>query len=291
MAKTRKIKRLSRDTRGFKAVKCVIFAFFALYALTLIFPFVWSLVHSLNDPLDFKRNQFAFPKELHFENYATAWSSLGTDGQGMMSMLWNSLWITFFSSAIQMITQICVAYAVARYRFWGRNVLYAIALVVLMIPIYGALPATYVLYDKLNMYDNPFILLSNICGLGGNFILLYSFFKTLPWSYAESGFIDGAGHFCVFFRIMLPLATAPVTALFIMTLVASWNDYLSPILYMPSYMTIPSGLYSYQLSQIRNLNYPVLFAGIIMSMLPILVLYIVAQDKMMSLTIAGGLKG
>jgi len=90
---------------------------------------------------------------------------------------------------------------------------------------------------------------------------------------------------------MLPMAISPITALFVVTCVGMWNDYMIPILFLPSYYTIPAGLYIYQIEQMRTMDYPLMFAGILISMLPILLLFIVLQEKLMSLSLAGGLKG
>ena len=286
-----KSKRHIKGSKGFFITKIIVFVFFVAYSVSLIYPFIWAFLSSLKGQMEFQMNKFYLPEQWKFSNYITAWKTLGVNGGGMLAMLWNSVWLSFFSATIALVFQVFLSYTIARYRFFGRKILYYTALAALMIPIYGTLPATYRLYSDLGLYDSPLILITNTMAFGGNFIILNAIFRGLPWSYAEAAFIDGAGHFRVFFQIMIPLAIVPVSALFIMGIVGSWNDYMTPILFLPSYLTLPAGLYNYQIVYERLLNYPVLFAGILLSMLPVLLLFIAAQDKMMSLTISGGLKG
>ena len=120
---------------------------------------------------------------------------------------------------------------------------------------------------------------------------MYGFFKNVSWSYAEAVFIDGGGHYTVFFKIMLPQALGPIATLFIMSFIGNWNDYMSVIMYLPSYQTLASGLYTYRAVQTRSVNFPEYFAGLLVSMLPILLLFSLFSDVIMKNMSVGGLKG
>ena len=113
----------------------------------------------------------------------------------------------------------------------------------------------------------------------------------MDWGYAESAFIDGAGHARVFFQIMLPQLTSPMIAMSLTVFISAWGDAQGPLVYLPSYPTLASGFYEYQQISGRNANFPVLFAGLLMTAVPIIALYIAFQDKLMSLNMSGGLKG
>ena len=113
----------------------------------------------------------------------------------------------------------------------------------------------------------------------------------MSWTYAEAGFIDGASHFKVFFRVMLPQALPVIGSLFIVAVVNRWNDYMFPTLFMQSYPTLSSGLYIFQLEMTRGINYPVLFAGLIISVIPVIVLFVCFQNTMMESMSVGGIKG
>ena len=91
--------------------------------------------------------------------------------------------------------------------------------------------------------------------------------------------------------IMLPQAAGPIATLCIMSAIGSWNDYMPMILYLPSYPTLASGLYTYQSNAIRGVNFPVYFAGVIISLIPVIVIFACFSDLMMKNMSVGGLKG
>ena len=280
--------RKSSTVSGFCRV--IIFILFALYAVSMIYPFVWAFLSSLKGQMEYYKDKFSLPKDWLFDNYALAFTTLSANGKNMFLMLFNSVWFAFGGTLLSVASSVMVAYVVAKYRFVGRRTIYRIALLIMMIPIVGSLPSQFLVFYKLKLYDSPLILLSYTGGFGFNFIILYAYFKSLPWSYAEAGYMDGAGHFTIFFRIMLPQALSSVTALSLIAFIGIWNDYMSPILFLPSYPTLSAGLYTYQQEFARNLNYPLLFAGVLMSTAPVLIIFIVFQNTLMDMTITGGIK-
>ena len=270
--------------------RAIIFILFALYAVSMIYPFVWAFLSSLKGQMEYYKDKFSLPKDWLFSNYALAFTTLSANGKNMFLMLFNSVWFAFGGTLLSVASSVMVAYVVAKYRFVGRRTIYRIALLIMMIPIVGSLPSQFLVFYKLKLYDSPLILLSYTGGFGFNFIILYAYFKSLPWSYAEAGYMDGAGHFTIFFRIMLPQALSSVTALSLIAFIGIWNDYMCPILFLPSYPTLSAGLYTYQQEFARNLNYPLLFAGVLMSTAPVLIIFILFQNTLMDMTITGGIK-
>ena len=135
------------------------------------------------------------------------------------------------------------------------------------------------------------ILVTKMAGFGFNFIVLYSFFKTLSWTYAEAAFIDGASHLRVFLRVMLPMSLPVMGSLFLVATIGAWNNYMEPILFLQSYPTLTSGLYIFQLETSRNVDYPVLFAGLIVSVVPVILMFVFFQNTIMESMSVGGIKG
>ena len=159
------------------------------------------------------------------------------------------------------------------------------------IPIVGSMGSYYKLIGELGLYDTPFyVVATHLSGWGFNFLVMYGFFKSVSWDYAEAAFIDGGGHFLVFFRIMIPLALGPVVTLFVVAFVQNWNDYMTMILYLPSYPTLASGLYTFQANSQRLVNWPVYYAGLLISLIPVLVLFAFCSDIMMRNMNVGGIK-
>ena len=278
-------------SKSFLVAKTVVFVIFVLYAFSLIYALGWALMTSFKDQLEYMKNRNGFPGVWHFDNYAAAIKSVSVNERGMLAMLVNSLWYAVGGAVLGTVVSSTVAYVVSKYRFPGRNALYTVALLTMMLPIVGAMPSQYKVYTTLGIINSPLMLLAQAGGFGFNFVVLYSYFKSLPWTYAEAGFLDGASHFTVFVRIMLPQAVSVMGALLVVASIGLWNDYMAPILFLRDYPTLSAGLYVYQMQTMRELNVPVLFAGLLLSVLPVIVLFVCFQNTMMDMTMAGGLKG
>lgn len=278
-------------SNGYRIAKIIVFVIFVLYALSLMYALFWAMLTSLKDQFEYMRNRNGFPEKWRFENYITAFKSVSANERGMIAMFINSLWYAGGGALLGVVVSSAVAYVVSKYRFPGRSVIYTIALLTMMLPIVGAMPSQYKVYTTLGIINSPFMLLSLAGGFGFNFVILFSYFKSLPWSYAEAGFIDGASHSRVFVEIMLPQAVTVMGALLLVAGLGLWNDYMSPILFLRDFPTLSAGLYVYQMETTRFQNIPVLFAGLLVSIVPVIILFVCFQNTLMDMTIAGGLKG
>ena len=276
-----------------KAVFAIVFVLFLVYAILLLLPFAYGFTIAL------KENGRAFMSEpvkittpFYFVNFIKAFESIAiNEDNNFVTMIFHSIWYSAGMSFMSIFSCTCVAYVVSKYKFRGREFIYATAIVVMMIPIYGSLPAQYKLYTKLNLIDSPLLLITAYGGFGANFIYIHSFFKSLSWSYAEAAFIDGAGNFKVFFTIMVPMLLPSISALTIMAFVGFWNDYASPLLWLPNMVPLATGLYTYEFNMQYQANQPLYFAGVFLSLIPVLTLFIVFQNTIMSSVYSGGLKG
>ena len=130
-------------------------------------------------------------------------------------------------------------------------------------------------------------------GFGFNFILLYGFFKSISWSYAEAAFVDGATDAQAFFRIMLPQARPGIIAVTIIQGINVWNDYFSPYMYLNSKSKMPLavGIYNMVQEQQYAADWPKLFAAMLIALIPILIVYALFSNTIIENTVAGGLKG
>jgi len=285
------VKQKKKIDVGFLIVKIVVFAFFLLYAFTLFYALLWAFGMSLKGQEEYYSNPNGFPEAWAFSNFATAFKSVKVDDKNMIVMFFNSVWYACGGALLQVLTSAVVAYVVAKYKFPGRGFLYGLALVTMMIPIVGSFPSQYRVYKALGILDTPGLLITKAAGFGFNFIVLYSFFKTLSWTYAEAAFIDGASHLRVFLGVMLPMAIPVMGSLFLVATIGLWNNYMEPVLFLQSYPTLTSGLYIFQLQTTRDVNYPVLFAGLLVSVIPVVLLFIFFQNTIMESMSVGGIKG
>lgn len=274
------------------AVFVVVFILFVLYAISLIAPFLWAFMNTFKTEEEFINNRTYWPKVMDWTNYIDAFKQLSANNSNMLVMLFNSVWWSVGGTLLAVASSTMSAYVVAKYKFPGRQVIYSIAIFTMMLPIVGAMPSQYTVYGALGILDNPGMLLTTMGGFGFNFFVLYGFFKSLPWDYVEAAFLDGAGHLTTMLQVMLPMAMPVMTSLGVVAFINIWNDYNTPIVFLESYPTLSSGLYLYQNATMQHsVDIPLLFAGVLMSILPALALFIKFQNSIMNMSFGGGLKG
>ena len=276
-----------------KVVFAIAFILFVCYTATILYTLGWALSSSLRSRPNLRNTPFAWPElPLQFKNYTLAFTKMEEvlgPGNNMLKLMFNSLWYSAFGTLIQISCATTLAYVVSKYKFWGRNAIYFIAIVVMTLPIIGSLPASYKLIMELGIDNSPLILLTFTSGFGFNFIVLYGFFANVSWSYAEAGLIDGAGDFTIFLRIMLPQAVPAILSLYILAFIGVWNDYMGPLLYMKDMPTLAVGIFRYDEESKGNPH--ILYAAIVISLIPIIILFLSFQETIMSNTVPSGLKG
>ncbi len=286
-----------KKTGGEKVVHIVVFVVFALYAISLLFPLLWLFVQSLFEKssliiAQIQEGAFALPDNLHFANYADAFRVMEKDGVNMIGMFINSIWFIVIAETWCLFWPVMVGYIFAKYRFKGREPFYTIIIFTLTLPIMGTMGAFYKLVDILNIYDTGplFVIVTGIGGFSSNFLIYYGIFKGISWDYAEAVFIDGGGNFTAFARVMLPQAMPAISALMVSALIGYWNEYMQFLMYMPSTPTVATGLYQLK-ETVDRVGTPVYYSGLIMSMIPVFILFGFMAGPMMKNLSIGGLKG
>ena len=272
-----------------------------LFCLSLVYLLVWMLYTSLKDKASFIRNPFSLPETPYWENYVNAFSKMkvkrvtvdGVFEYGLDTMLFNSLYRSIVGPLITVFTTTCVAYVVSCYKFKGRNFIYFLGLFVMITPIAGNLPAALRLNKALGFYDNMYLWTLKGFGtpFGMNFILMYGAFKSLSWSYAEAAQIDGCSHYGVMFKIMLPMMLPTCTVLFVLSFLTSWNDYSTPLIWLPSFPNLAYGMYIFQQNaSLYRATIPEILAGFTMIAVPTSIVYALSQKLIVQRLSVGGLK-
>ncbi len=269
----------------------VAFLVFTVYAFIMIYMILWVTMSSFKTNREFYRDPFALPAVWQFKNYLAAFEELQFNGTNFIGMTFNSIWYSVGLTVIHILACSATGYVFAKYEFGAKKTMMSIAILAMVIPIVGSLPSQYKLMHDLGLVDSPLVLVTALAGFGMHFIIMKSYFQNLSWSYAEAAFMDGATHMGVFFKIMLPMAKGPALALGIRAFIGYWNDYYSPLLYLDEMPTLSTGLYLYRLELNYASNEPVYFAGVVMSMLPVFVLFSIFSEQIMNNVVAGGLKG
>lgn len=274
----------------------IVFVLFVVYAITLLYPFLFVLINSVKDMtprqwLKFGDNKpFSLPTTITFKAYGQALEQMN-----IFSMYYHSITLAVGQTFTSMMLTCMAAYVLAKYTFKGSAFLYTFIIICSIIPTFGAEASTFKLMHNFNLVNNYFGMMCLCGGFGGTFLYVHSFFKAIPWSFAESARIDGASDFRIFLQIMIPLAKNGIMVFAIMKFMGYWNEYWTPYLYYQKYPTIAVALYNLtdlagQASE-GGIDYNVFFAGTILCIVPVLVLYAFLSDKLMGNLTAGGIKG
>lgn len=284
---------LTNRTGFEKVLFIVMFFVLAIHCLSLFLPVLWVFISSFKEHIEYAiGNPFALPVRWEVENYLEAITMLNTEKSSFIEMILNSIWYTGLTTALHVFCPLVTAYIVSKYRFFGRDFLYAMTVTVLTIPIVGTGGSMLNLCGDLGIYDTPFyVICTASSGFTGNFLVYYGFYKSVSGSYSEAAMIDGADAFVIFFKIMLPQAL-PIMLTYAITMgIATWQDYGTMLVYMPSWPTLASGLFEYQSIAVRAIDYPRYYAGLLISMIPTITIFAIFSNRIMTSISIGGLKG
>lgn len=278
---------------GEKVLFAFVFVIFLLYSFTLIFPVLWMIMSSFKGALEYSGgNAFDLPQKWLFNNYAKAFKMLNVGKTGFFGMIFNSLWYTAIVTALGVFMPAVTGYVMSKYDFKIKGFIFTVAISSMVIPIVGNTASYMKVISFFKLYDTPlYTIITSLGGFGGSFLVYYGFFKSVSSAYMEAAKIDGANPFVIFFMVMLPQGLPIMLTYAITGAIGNWNEYNTMILYLPSFPTLASGLFEYQSNAVRSVNYPVYFAGLLISMVPTIILFATFSDKIMTSISVGGLKG
>lgn len=280
-----------KTSRGEKIVLWIAFGFFALYALSLLYPVFWLLLNSFKDTREFFSNLWGVPKVWNPNNYLEA-LQLTSGRTNIIGMFMNSIILTVCCTLVAVLVPTMTAYVVAKFEFFGRKFLYSVAISSMLIPAVGTLTATYQLMVDLGLYNTHIgIVIMASGGFGFNFVMVYGFFKSISSTYAEAAQLDGASDLTIFIKVMMPQVMPSLVAIGIITTINYWNDYFTPYMYLRKYPTLAVGLQSI-VKKVESTNeWPKLFAAMLISIVPPIIVFSIFQRTILENTVAGGLKG
>lgn len=278
-----------------------LFSYIVLAIFTVIFayPILWSIVSSFKTTEEIVLQPFALPSALHFANYKNAWV-----GAQMGAYFFNSVIVTALSMAILIVLAVPTSYVLTRFYFKGRNILMLIMMAGLFInisyivyPIYLAVNGVSrtVFGDGLLLTDNRITvsIINAVAGLPFSVYLLSGYLKSLPKEFEEAARLDGCSNVNVLLNIIVPLAKASILTVILFQFLAYWNEYLVAQTFLITYAkrTLPVGLLSIMQEAKAATDYGRLYAGLVIVMLPVLILYAAVQKHLTSGIALGGLKG
>ena len=285
-----------KKTRGEKVVHAIVFAIFFAYSISLLVPILWLLVQSLHDAELYNftiilEGPAAFPDKLNFINYLNAFTRMNYNNANFLEMVFNSLWYIAICNTWVLFWPVLVGYVFSKYNFKGREAFHALIIFTLIVPVTGTTGATIKLVNELGLYDKGplLVIATGVSGFSGSFLMYYAIFKAISWDYAESVFVDGGGNMTAFLYIMLPMAMPAISAMMVTGVIGQWNEYMQFMYYMPSTPPVAMGLYGISLS-IEN-DKPIYYSALVISIIPVLIIYAFMAESMMKNLTIGGLKG
>lgn len=275
-----------------KAIKTIAFLFFLAYALSLLIPVYYLVLNSFKRNSELFLTPWALPKKFSFENYINAFSSDTFSNNSLGLMFLNSLIFTLGSTAVSLAAVTTFAYTVTRFDFPGRNFLRSLAVAMYVIPPLATAAATYKLVYDFGLNDNwLFIVVMNLSPFGLGYFMVSAFVKGVAKAYTEAAVIDGANEWVLFFKIIIPQIIPVIAVLGLLGVIGAWNNYETPYLYFRSKPFLSTGLRSLTAAAENNGYYVEMYAAIIISMLPIIILFTFAHDVILKNTVLGGIKG
>lgn len=307
-----------------KAVFVILFMVLAIYALTMIAMLLWGLLTSLKSSDDFENlgnvmglpnldagNIFNSRNELFkLSNYKTiienfllekraVYYGTGPDlivhvcKAGFGDMLLNTLLYTVGGALIYALMPALAAYLCAKYPYKFSSVLITIYTLMMCMPIVGSMPFELTFLRNTGLYDNMFgNYLQKMTGGGMYFFVYLAYFKGTSEVYREAAQLDGASQMRVMTMIYFPLAVKIISTVFLIQFVALWNDYQTPLLYLPTHPTLAYGVYyvSYEAFVPAFYHTPVRISGLMLLAVPLIIIFAVFKDKLMGDISLGGIK-
>ncbi|WP_423066208.1 carbohydrate ABC transporter permease [Devosia sp. CN2-171] len=252
-------------------------------------PFLWLLASSLKSEAEIgQANPFALPKEAMWQNYVDAWQ-IG----GFGDLLANSLLNLAGVVALTLIACAPAGYVFAKLRFPGREWVFYLVIIGLTIPVQAIVIPLYQVLFNLGLINSlAGITLAQVSnGIPFGIFLMRSFFAGVPDELVEAARIDGASHFQILRKVMLPLAAPALQALVIISALSTWNDFFLPLVVLISseVQTLPLGLVRF--ASTYSTDFRLVFSGTVITFLPVIILYILTQRRFTEGLTQGALKG
>lgn len=282
------MKFLTKDKAKNLSIQAGIHTFLILVAITCIFPLLWMFCTALKTQETVFADMSLFPSHPHWENFWVAWTKGGFGTYFLNSVFYTIsvvLGIVFVSSL--------AAFAFSRLKFPGKNLFFYMFLAAMMIPLPGMFVPLFVLLSKLNLVNTRigYILALINMGLSLSIFLLKTFFDRMPRDLEDAARIDGCSKLGVYWHIAIPLAKPAIAVVVIFNSLIVWNEYILAMLIFSSKSLMPlqRGLMVFHGAHL--VNYPLLMAGITITVVPILLLYLVMQKYIIRGITAGAVVG
>ena len=263
-----------RYNRDFKT-RALMFAILLAASIVIVIPYIWMLsnsfktsIETLTDPMHI------IPQDFTIDGYIKVLTK-----SPFFKWLGNSIFITCTNTLVILFTSTLVGYVFARFRFRGKDFLFAMLMFTMMVPAQVTMITTFIIIDDIGLYDSVWALIIpsfvNVFGI----YLCKQYCEEIPRELIESARIDGAGDFMIYWKIVIPQIKPAIGALAIFTFMEYWNDYLNPLIYLSSTekMTLPLALSYFSTQHSTDLSATMAASALIM--IPAAIVFIIFQKQ------------
>ena len=280
-------RKMSTREQKKRTTDVVIYGVLVVLVVALMVPFIWMLSSSLKE-----NNQVLtvpiqwIPSEFVWSNYTDIWTRIP-----MMGYLQNSLYLAVIITCLQVLTGSLAAYGFSKVRFPGRDVLFLAYIGTIAVPWQAYMVPQYIMMQQLGL-TNSFNALIPLQAFGAfGVFLMRQYYMTIPDELCEAARIDGLSEYGIWARVILPLSKPALASLALLTFVNTWNDYMGPFIYLTSnrLWTVQLGLRSF-VGQF-DAEYAMIMTGSVISVIPILLIFLVGQRYFIQGIATSGMKG
>ena len=294
--------RLRQPRKQFRVspFKAILFTGLIIYIICLFTPILWALITAFKEQSDFRINIIGLPKKWvwnfsHVFNkfYVSVATESGTERVGVAQLFINSLLYAGGCAVTSTIIPCITAYLCARFEYTLSKIIHTVVIIVMILPIVGNLPAEIETASKLGLFDNIWglwIMKANFLGM--YFLIFYNMFKAMSKTFSEAAELDGAGYFTIMTRVVLPMNKNTIFTVMLINFITFWNDYQTPLVYLPSHPTLAMGMYHMAHTSQNDLAVlPMRMASAVLMLIPTILLFVSFNKKLMGNLTMGGEKG
>lgn len=265
-------------------------AIMILLSLTVVYPLLWNLFSSLKSNTEIMADPWTLPTQLHWENYTNAIAQAH-----MGDFFMNSILVVVIAVILHILMVIPLTYALIRYRFPGSQLINNVLMALIFVQGPYILVPLYLQLGKLNLLNNLFVLavVYATVRLPFSMFLLSGFMRSIPVDYEQAAMIDGCSYTRNLWQVVVPLAKPGIFTVGMLATLGYWNEYAIAVTLMTSEenYTLPVGLVNLYEVQRYATNWGALFAGLMIVLIPTLIVYIFAQERLTQGLSVGGVKG
>ena len=294
--------KLNKDNNtGDRLYKAFIYIVLGLLALLILVPVLWVVMASVKETVEHYGNPWALPTHLHWQNFVDAWNKAD-----MGAYMGHSVLVTGLALIILLVVALPASYCLARFNFVSQKFLNTCFMAGLFINVnYIVVPIYLMLADGdkwlKSVFGSGFLLNNHVVvavvyaatALPFTIYLLSSYFATLPHDFEEAAYIDGAGYWRTMLEIIFPMAKPSIITVILFNFLSFWNEYIivKTLVVEKDLWTLPAGLLNLMQAQQSAAEYGPMYAGLVLVMLPVMILYICVQKNLTKGMTVGGLKG